>query len=110
VASRARRSGIGASRRLTRLPLVASDGCGVSFLASAARDWRTIDPRATLVDSAHRTVLHIDEAPVAGMVWGPGSMLRIGEIEVDIWVRDVFQKSLPGIAFRCATDGAKEVV
>jgi hypothetical protein len=37
-------------------------------------------------------------------------MLRIGEIEVDIWVRDVFQKSLPGIAFRCATDGAKEVV
>jgi hypothetical protein len=50
------------------LPLVASDGCGVSFLASAARDWRTIDPRATLVDSARRTILHIDEAPVAGMV------------------------------------------
>jgi hypothetical protein len=110
MASRARRSGIGASRRLTRSTLAASEGCGVSFVASAARDWRTVDPRATLVDSAHRTILHIDEAPVAGMVWGPGSMLRIGEIEVDIWVRDVFQKSLPGIAFRCATDGAKEVV
>ena len=63
-----------------------------------------------LLDSAHHTILHVDEAPGAGMVWASGIDVADGEIQVDIGGRDVFQKSFPGIAFRCATDGACDVV
>jgi hypothetical protein len=44
------------------------------------------------------------------MVWAPGIDVADGEIQVDIGGRGVFQKSFPGIACRCATDGACDVV
>jgi hypothetical protein len=79
-------------------------------LASAARTWIAINRHVTVQDSAHSTILHLDDAPGAGMLWTPKIDFSDGEIEVDIRGRDVFQKSFPGIAFRCASEVACDIV
>jgi len=79
-------------------------------LAAAVHDWSTINRHATLRDSAQRVILHLDDAPGAGMIWTPAIDFANGDIEVDVRGRDVFQKSFPGIAFRCAADTACDIV
>ncbi len=79
-------------------------------LAGAVRTWTTVNRRAVTLDSAGRTILRLDEAPGAGMIWTAATDFGDGTIELDIRGRDVFQKSFPGIAFRCASSVACDIV
>lgn len=77
--------------------------------ATIVREWKTVNRHSTVVDSAGRKFVRLDEGPSMGLVWAPLE-LTDGEIELDVRGRDVLQKSFLGVAFRIESDTAFDAV
>ena len=73
------------------------------------REWKTVGRHSTVVDSAGRKFVRLDEGPSMGLVWTPVEFTD-GEIELDVRGRDVLQKSVLGVAFRIESDTAFDAV
>jgi 3-keto-disaccharide hydrolase len=73
------------------------------------RDWKTVNRHSTVVDSAGRKFVRLDEGKSMGLVWAPLEFTD-GEIELDVRGRDVLQKSFLGVAFRIESDTAFDAV
>jgi len=73
------------------------------------RSWKTVNRRATVIDSGGRKFVRLDEGPTMGLVWTPLDFTD-GEIELDVRGRDVLQKSFLGIAFHIESDTAFDAV
>ena len=73
------------------------------------RSWKTVNRRATVIDSGGRKFVRLDEGPTMGLVWTPFDFTD-GEIELDVRGRDVLQKSFLGIAFHIESDTAFDAV
>lgn len=73
------------------------------------REWKTVGRHSTVVDSAGRKFVRLDEGPSMGLVWTPVEFTD-GEIELDVRGRDVPQKSFLGVAFRIESDTTFDAV